>query len=798
MSGEKKFWNEDLSRRAFLKWSGVVGGATLAGSTLVGYAPAAHADTTTGDATTGLPFGADTVVPVRCGCGDVCGTYHMGNVYVKDGVIVYYDGCKEAENKGGLCARGMSAMQVIYHPDRVKYPMKRINEKGVAGRFQRISWDEAYDLMAQKMVDAINDEGSQTVGFDSGHSMTRTTGVQGRLTGMFSFDSAGSAHGCWANLAFGPWITLGDYYHFHVEDFHHSKLIVLWGHNKAISMPSEWSHGIMEAKEKYGAKLVVIDPRFTETAEKADLYLPVRPGTDAALALGMANVIINENLYDKEFVAKYTVGFEEYKELAMEFTPERVEEITWCPADRIRQAARWYATIKPAVLEFGRGGNYVSGDAGWLCSRGATCLMGLTGQVGVRGAGYSVETSVYSPSGTGFSKWVPFGSWNWTGDPLVKRTAPPVSSLWGQTDVLYDRKPYGYRVLYLRTDLVGKLADTNRLEKAMMQVPFVISEQRFINYTASHFADLVLPNALWTEQTMLYAEYTHLIATGPAMQPMFESKPTWLIAVELADKICEKLGLDLTKEEICPWRTDEEIINQAFNNPDMPLGGYPALNYQDAIKNPQGYRLTRYHNQEGFIPYHVDNDPEKDLYFPTPSGKIEFVAERMKDLNLPTLPIHTEPTESPVSTPEIFEDYPLISHGRAHRHWTFLGYNLIEDGGMASPLIREAFETAKEPTIELNPKMASELGLKAGDMVWAESPWGKVQGRLRLSERIHPQMAVTPYGWGGHQNKINPVRLSLYSGLKLPMVNVYGEGKMSGDLGGQATFAGIPVKVYKA
>ena len=151
-----------------------------------------------------------------------------------------------------------------------------------------------------------------------------------------------------------------------------------------------------------------------------------------------------------------------------------------------------------------------------------------------------------------------------------------------------------------------------------------------------------------------------------------------------------------------------------------------------------------------------------------------------------------------MSTPEIFEEYPLISHGRAHRHWTFLGYNLIEDGGMASPLIREAFETAKEPTVELNPKMASELGLKAGDMVWVESQWGKVQGRLRLSERIHPQMAVTPYGWGGHQNKINPVRLSLYSGLKLPMVNVYGEGKMSGDLGGQATFAGIPVKVYKA
>ena len=235
-----------------------------------------------------------------------------------------------------------------------------------------------------------------------------------------------------------------------------------------------------------------------------------------------------------------------------------------------------------------------------------------------------------------------------------------------------------------------------------------------------------------------------------------------------------------------------------FKNEGLPLGGYPNLNYQDAIKNPKGYRLTRYHNQEGFIPYHVDNDPQKDLFFPTPSGKIEFKAERMEELGLPMLPIHEEPTESPVSTPDDFEEYPFISHSRVHRHWGFLGYNLIADGGMASPLVREAFKTAKEPSVELNPEAAAELGLKEGDMVWVESKWGKLQGRLLLSERIHPQMVVTPYHWGNCQNRINPLRLSLYSGLKLPMVNVYGAGKPSKDLGGQQTFAGILVKVYKA
>jgi anaerobic selenocysteine-containing dehydrogenase len=127
-----------------------------------------------------------------------------------------------------------------------------------------------------------------------------------------------------------------------------------------------------------------------------------------------------------------------------------------------------------------------------------------------------------------------------------------------------------------------------------------------------------------------------------------------------------------------------------------------------------------------------------------------------------------------------------------------LGYNLVADGGSASQLFREAFATAKEPVIELNPRTAKTLGLAEGDMVWAESQWGKIQGRLLLSERTPPQLATLPYGWAGHQSRVNPLRLSIHDGITMPMVNVYGEGKTSGTLGGQMTHAGIPVKVYKA
>jgi len=791
-----------LTRRSFVKWSAALGGAVavsggarslLKSGKITGIAEAADNNL----------YGAEKIVPVICGCGDVCGMYHMGQAYVKEGKIVYYEGCKEAENKGALCARGMSAMQVINHPDRVKYPMKRLNAKGEIGEFERISWDEAYDTIAEKMAAAMKNEGPQTVGTSVGHIMDfgGNYAAFDRFKSMFNTDSAGGADGCWNDLSMGGWYTLGDYYHAHVDDFHHSKLIVIWGHNKAVAMPSEWSHGVWEAKQKYGAKLIVIDPRFTETAEKADLYLPVRPGTDAALALGMANVIITEGLQDDDFISKYTTGYAEYKELALQYPPEKVAEITWCPADKIRTAARWYATMKPALIEIGRGGNYTGGkdsNSGWMLSRGASCLIGLCGQAGMRGAGYSVENSTVSPSGTAFVNGTPLGNLSWKDEPLVPREVKS-----GGINSFYFREPYGYQVIYTISEIASKFCDQNAAEAALMQVPFLVVENRLVTYTASRFADIVLPSAVWTEQAIVRAEYTHIVCAGPAVEPMFESKPTYLILGELAERLCQKLGVNVPQEKIWPWKTNEEIVNALFTNPELPLGGYPNLNYQEAIKHPEGYRLTRYYNQEGFIPYkakhYLDNPPNpEEIYFPTVggTGKLEFNSPWLTEkFNLPSLPVPDEPPESPVRTPDIYKEYPLLSHTRVHRHWGFLHFNLASDGGYASDLMREAHETASEPTVELSPKMAEQLGLAEGDMVWVESRHGKLQGRLLLSRRIPDWMVVTPYHWADRQNRINPISESPI--VKLPMIGPYGKGK-TGGRGGQNIMAGILCKVYKA
>lgn len=787
-----------FSRREFIKLS------TAAGATLAMSRGLSRIDPNTAfayNSPSDLPYGADRIVKCRCGCGDVCGVHHIAEVYVKDEQIVWYGGAKEGWNKGGLCPRGASGLQVIYSPDRLKYPMKRVGERG-SGKWERISWDEALDTIAGRIAQAIKEKGPHTVGVCNGHNMTRTSGaVKGRLTTLFSFDSVDGPHPCWNNLRFGAWATLGDFNHFKEEDFHHSRLIIVWGHNPALAMPTEWRDGMLEAKRKYGAKIVVIDPRFSESAEKADLFIQVRPGTDAALALGIANVLITEELYDKEFVANYTVGFDEYKELALKYPPEEVEKITWAPAEKIRQLARMYATMKPAVLEVGRGVNFTADNSGWLGPRGLTCLIGLTGQVGTRGSGYSVEASLPTPSATGFTEF-PYANLSKGVKPLVPRT-PGVKYAAGSAaraiDRLYRGDPYGYEVLLVfGTNMLAKLPATNTLRESMMKIPLIVMEDRFINATGN-ISDIVLPTSTWVEQAIAYAEYSHMVVTPPAIKPMFESKPSFQIYAALTDKICEKLGIVQPPETYVPYRTDEALVNAMLKNKDLPLGGYPALNYQEVIKHPEGIRGARPYNQEGYVWYREDGDPNKPLAFPTPSGKIELKAQQLADKwNLPALPVHEEPFESPISTPEIAAEYPLIGHARVHRHWGFLQYNLISDGGYASSYIREAFTTAKEPVVELNPAKARELGLREGDMVYVESRYGRLKGRLQFSERIPSQLVVTPYHWANIQNLLTPPKFSLFEGAGYNTVGPFGSPSRFIDVSGQSMYAGFLCKVYKA
>jgi anaerobic selenocysteine-containing dehydrogenase len=754
---------------------------------------------------TNLPYDADKVVPTICCCGDACGMNHLAQAYVKDDKIVHYDGCKEAPNKGALCARGASGLDIINDPNRIKYPMKRTNTKGEKGKFQRISSDESFDTIATGVAKAIEDVGPQAVNLQFVHTgdMACMAGSPA-MASRFGFDTAMGPIGCWNDQIIGGWVTLGDYYHWHAADLHNSNLIVIWGENTALTKPSEWAE-IWEAKEKTGAKIIVVDPRFTETAEKADLYLPIRPGTDAALALGIANVIITEGLADEAFITKYTTGYEEYKELALQYPPEKVEEIAWCPADRIRTLARMYATTKPALIQMGRGGNYSAGmgsNSGWMASRGVSCLIGLCGQAGVSGSGYSCEASAPTPH-SGFFHFPMLSVLGpVAGQPLVERTEPKPIGVWEGKERLYDRKPYGYEVFWTHMNPAASHNDQDQACEAFANIPLFIMQNRLINWTASQFADLLLPSCTWVEKWVLRMDWEGLFVTAAAIEPMYESKPDTDIFRGAALAIARKLGLDLSDEEVFPFANHEAFIDAIVK------AMAPGFTAKEAAKHPEGVRPEEWYAvRKGFVPYKAKHyvedavDPE-DIYFPTQggTGKLEFSSPWLKEtLGLPELPVPDEPVESPLRTPEVWKEYPFISHTRVARFWQFLNFNQGADGGPSAKVLRKSFKDAREALVEISPAAGAKQGLKEGDMIWVESQHSKFKARLGFCRRLPEWMVVTPKHWGGVQNRINPAGLPLGPEIVGAFKNVgpYPPVPSPVPFGGQPIHAGILCKVYK-
>jgi anaerobic selenocysteine-containing dehydrogenase len=839
-----------LSRRSFLKWSAAVGGAAAVAGGTNSLLRVVEASAAAQEVASGNLYGADKIVPTICTNGDVCGLLHMGQAYVKDGKIVYYEGSPAAWNKGALCARGSTGLEIINHPDRVKYPMLRTNEKGTQGEFKRISWDEAYDRITDAMAEAIQKEGSQTMSVVTGHyGNFLVSALLSRFVGLFDCDSASGPDGCFSDLQVGPTVTLGDYYHCLEEDPLHSKLIVMWGENDVVAKPQEWADMYWKAKTEHGAKIVHIESRKSEAAQKADLYIPVRPGADAYVALAMANVIIEEDLMDKDFIANHTYGFEEFRDLVKKYTPEAVEKVAWAPADRVRTAARWYATMKPAMLCEGRGGNQTGGknsNSGWLMSRAITCLMGLCGQAGMKGAAFSMEASGGTSNNLHFH-W-PYVATDYAPMPpkkLVTRTAPKAKGVWGTSECLYHQKPYGYRVYMTNHNPVASSGDQAQAEEAFKKIPMVIVHNRLIHWTASRFADIVLPVSTWAEQAVWRIDWEAMAVSQPAIEPMFESKSDHQIYKDISRKLAGKLNLDVAPQEVWPYETDEDFVNAILKNKlikaeyekriaegHTEFEQFRDLDYQKAIVHPEGIPGPFYANLPDFVPYKAKyysdlapkgTDPES-VFFPTynsdrpeSTGKLLFKADWLADKGLPTMPIPEEPEDhyykdiNPIESNNfelsdaVKNGFEFVAVGKAHKHWQFLSFNQNYDGGPASAFLREAHETAAEPCVEMNPRDGERLGLKQGDYVVVESQYGKMEHiKLLLTEQVMPSTIVPPYHWGNVQGRIYPYSLSLGS---LP-VNVasslnprgVGEWGNSGkkSIGGQNNQSAALCKVYKA
>lgn len=653
---------------------------------------------------------ATQVVKGECAlCVNCCGV----DFHVSDGELVKVEGMKgHPVNNGKLCAKGERMVEYVYSPDRITHPMKR-----VGSTWHRISWDEALDEIAEKLKGIKAKYGAESVFFFCGSIAVERMEIAAfthrfrAAYGSPNFVSVES--GCYSSRLVARGLTFGRIFE-HDQAGH--KCLVLWGHNPHASRFTMVDY-INEATQK-GMKLIVIDPRRIPAAEKG-YYVEIRPGTDCALALGMLNVIINEELYDKEFVRDWTYGFDELAKHVQEYTPEKVEEITWVPADDIRYIARIYATSKPACIIQGvatmdRQINNMQN------SRVLSILQAVTGNIDVPGGWITSMLypttdlrleSLLEVEPIGHDKYPLFFKRGFTGGGV------PYSSEAEVSEALYTGKPYPLKAMIATAGNPAVIVpDSKKFVAALKKLELRVTIDLFMTETA-HLSDYLLPASSFMETTGIGAWPTGAIHGVPyisirpkVIEPVGESWADW--------KIWSELGRRMGYGENFPWKEDEEVTQHLLK----PCG----ISWEELKKNPQGIYLPK--------EYYL----YKKIGFGTKSGKIELYSELFKAAGFDPIPTHVEPSQSPVRTPELAEEYPLImiTGSRIHEY--------MHSGMRRMPELRSR---VPYPEIEVHPAAAAKYNVVDGEWVFLETKTGQAKFKVKVTKNIHPRVVSVPHGW---------------------------------------------------
>ena len=616
-------------------------------------------------------------------------------VEVEDGRLLKVSGDSEnPDSHGFLCIRGHASREIIGNARRLLRPLVRSHR--AADAWREASWDEVLDLIAGRMQAA----GREAVGIWSGHGLFANdygTRIHAQLLRRFA-----NFYGCqwwsptmicWGLGAFGVGLTGALETNTKEDMGAHAALILLWGANLA-SQPNTGRH--LAAAKRRGAHIVTIDVRETEAAAQSDEVLLLRPGTDAALALGMMHVIVAEGLYDREFVARHTVGFDRLAAHVREHTPEWAAAVTGIPLERIRALARRYATTRPAMILLG-GSSMHKGANGWQGGRAVACLPALTGNLGVPGGGLGPRHGS-AAHGQALASVV----------ALDRR--PPGDYVPNQmarvTEALLERRVRA--LLLLGTDMLSSFADAGRVSEGLALTDLVVSYDLFLNDTARQCADVVLPATSWLEETGCKSTNTHLYLMPQVLEPPGETRSVTWILRELA----RRLGL----AEFFPWQSDEGPIDAIL---DHPSTGHATV---AALRAEGGIRALR-----------ISHVAHPDLKFPTPSGKVEFYSERAQSLQLPPLPVYEALPASP---------YPLaFRQGR-----TLTAFHGFYDHGRALPTLAEA---DPEPSLWISPEDAAQRGIEDGAAIHLYNERGEFSARARVTRKIPPGAVWMRDGWEG-------------------------------------------------
>ena len=634
-------------------------------------------------------------------------------LHVEDGRIASIEGDPDGPlNHGRLCPMGHASLELVRSPARLKHPLIRAGARG-AGKWRRATWDEAYDLICERVRAIWDRYGKEAIAIGTGTGRHHMHWVP-RFANMMGTPNSGNPGMAQClfprintmNLTYGQ-LAWCDYRGARMPG-----VLLFWGHNPLASSPDgEVGFQVLDAL-KASPKIIVVDPRRTWLAKQAQVFLQLRPGTDDALALAMLNAIIDEGAYDRDFVGKWTYGFDRLAERVRRCTPEWAEPVTWVPAQKIRAAARLWIEAQPGALEWGCAIEHTPNSIQTV--RAISLLPALAGSVDVPGGW------CFGMRGVGPFPFLPevlpeaqrrkrlgaesYRMLSGAGHRVPSAHMPSVFKS------MRTGEPYWTKgFMIFGNNALATYADSRLVRESLMQLDLLTVADLFMTPTCE-LADVVLPAAAWPELDEVvgvpyFAE--DVVSVQQKGEQVGECKQDEIIMIEIA----RRLGLPHCEDDL------HEVLDGVLEPTGMT---FRELAAHGPLKVPMQYRK-----------YEVNG-------FATPTGKIELYSTALEKLGYDPLPYYEEPPESPLSTPELARDFPYVLTTGARipvfYHSEYRQLPRLRRGG-------------KEPQVEMHPDTARKHGIARGDWVTISSPRGSIRQRAAISEDIDPRVVHCEHGW---------------------------------------------------
>ena len=641
---------------------------------------------------------------VKTFCGRLCEVNCGILVTLEDGVVKKVKGDPSCPlNEGSICPKGRAIPELLNAPDRLKYPLKRVGQRG-KGCWQRISVEEALSIISKKLADYSDNFGSESILLYVGaYRGLERYYVQRFATVLGTPNTVSTDNICHAPRTMASSYTFGTRPY---PDFDNPpRCLIIWGRN-SLQTGGEGTPAQFHRALQKGTKLIVIDPRKIPLASSASIWIKPRPGSDGLLALGLIKVIIDEGLFNEDFVGKWTIGFDGLRQLVADLRLGDIAERTWVPQSQIEQAARLYATSKPAAIQWGNALDQTSNA--FQTSRAVLLLSAITGNIDVPGGDVFLgQASVLSISDFSLfkdssrSRKTPIGS-RFT----LSKQALIVPSQEASKAIL-DGEPYPLKAgLIFGSNPMLTHANSRMVYEGFKKLDFLVVVDLFMTPSAA-LADIVLPAAANLELDEFFQRSGYIAARPRVVDPPGDcrSDSMWM------SLIAKEMGFG-------KYFWDSEI------------GGI------DAILQPAGFTLDQLKGM-GLYKMKWSYRKHEKQGFNTPSGKVELYSSRLHEIGIDPLPVFNEPEETLYGSKRSNDEYPLVLTSYKSPFFCHASHRNIPD-------LREL---TCEPIAELHPATCDKYGLSEGDDVFIETPQGRIKQKLRMNPDLDPRTVIAAYGW---------------------------------------------------